>query len=624
MLAEDWLDGMESAILQLGNEIFRLSDQQHVLYNSGNEILKRSLLKLYQDQSSLLIYQKLKASLQDGALSILQEPVQRSSTIWTDIGLRTRFINLWTESYDLSLLRVAAEVVTGCEFSDFSSFTAAGSQSDAPRGKRPLKKLVARFLVSRILRNEDAPRDEKLYFKMHSTEYFAWSWRRTMLRSLMLVYLLDKSKDLGLFSNNLFLSSSRLKSTTAILKQISTLLTTSSGDISRPLAHLGYHARHVQFAINEYQYDIKNLATDLRDGVRLTRLVELLIFPKDSDYTKNDTIAATITQNKAFRNSAEGRKAQVLSQHLKYPCSGRSQKIHNVQIALSALSDSNRFALVAKDLDAADIVDGHREKTIVILWGIVGRRGLDLLVDFSDLNREIRRFEKMRQGAVEKGYDSNRNSDEMLEGFEKQRHRLRAWAKAIAKLHGLEIRNFTSSFADGAIFHKIVDEYIFHIPSIQSSSHEPIEKESQLEKKLRQLGCNSYFATIFGRYEAEHMFDGDFTVAALAFLCSRLLAASRDSRAATLIQRAYRKLILRRSLRQRCVLLRLAHECKTVSVTRSTVIEATIVIQRIWRSYLGRGILSSANITKLQAYIRGNLVRQRLGRNEEDLDIWLP
>lgn len=99
----------------------------------------------------------------------------------------------------------------------------------------------------------------------------------------------------------------------------------------------------------------------------------------------------------------------------------------------------------------------------------------------------------MRQGTVEKGYDSNRISDEMLEGFEKQKHRLRAWAKAVAKLHGLEIWNFTSSFADGAIFHKIVDEYTFHIPSIQSSSHEPIEKENQLEKKVRQLGCNTYF-----------------------------------------------------------------------------------------------------------------------------------
>lgn len=81
-----------------------------------------------------------------------------------------------------------------------------------------------------------------------------------MLRSLILVYLLDRSKDLGLFSTNLVLSSSKFKSTTAILKQMSILVSTSFGDTSRPLTHLGYHARHAQYALDEYQYEIKIIA----------------------------------------------------------------------------------------------------------------------------------------------------------------------------------------------------------------------------------------------------------------------------------------------------------------------------------------------------------------------------
>lgn len=71
-----------------------------------------------------------------------------------------------------------------------------------------------------------------------------------------------------------------------------------------------------------------------------------------------------------------------MSQHLKYPCPGRLQKIHNVQIALGVLIDSNGTSTVLKGLDAADIVDRHREKTIALVWGIVGRKRLDLLVDF--------------------------------------------------------------------------------------------------------------------------------------------------------------------------------------------------------------------------------------------------
>lgn len=115
------------------------------------------------------------------------------------------------------------------------------------------------------------------------------------------------------------------------------------------------------------------------------------------------------------------------------------------------------------------------------------------MVDFSDLEKEIRRFEGKRKIAVEKGYDSNMDSDQMLEGFEKHKHLLKAWAKGIVELHGLEIPSFTTSYADGAIIHKIVDEYIFHIPSIRSSRHGPTEKASELEKKLTRLGCNSYF-----------------------------------------------------------------------------------------------------------------------------------
>lgn len=40
-------------------------------------------------------------------------------------------------------------------------------------------------------------------------------------------------------------------------------------------------------------------------------------------------------------------------------------------------------------------------------------------MDFSDLEKEICRFEGKRKIAVEKGYDSNMDSDQMLEGLKK-------------------------------------------------------------------------------------------------------------------------------------------------------------------------------------------------------------
>ena len=68
-----------------------------------------------------------------------------------------------------------------------------------------------------------------------------------------------------------------------------------------------------------------------RDGVRLNRLVELLL-----------------------NGSSEGR--------LRMPALSRMQKVHNVDLALKALKASSIG--IPKEIQAKDIVDGHLEKTL--------------------------------------------------------------------------------------------------------------------------------------------------------------------------------------------------------------------------------------------------------------------
>ena len=45
-----------------------------------------------------------------------------------------------------------------------------------------------------------------------------------------------------------------------------------------------------------------------------------------------------------------------------------------MQLAMNALNGLKGVRIVVKGFDAANIVDGHREKAIAVLWGIVGRR----------------------------------------------------------------------------------------------------------------------------------------------------------------------------------------------------------------------------------------------------------
>jgi abnormal spindle-like microcephaly-associated protein len=47
------------------------------------------------------------------------------------------------------------------------------------------------------------------------------------------------------------------------------------GDIIRHLVFMGYSVLHTQAPLDEFDFTVKNLAVDLRDGVRLCRLVDL-------------------------------------------------------------------------------------------------------------------------------------------------------------------------------------------------------------------------------------------------------------------------------------------------------------------------------------------------------------
>ena len=74
-------------------------------------------------------------------------------------------------------------------------------------------------------------------------------------------------------------ASSTINSSFAFLKKLTALVHPSVEDMYRLLKPLDYDVHHTQYTLSEFTYGIKNLATDLRDGVRLTRLVGLLLYP---------------------------------------------------------------------------------------------------------------------------------------------------------------------------------------------------------------------------------------------------------------------------------------------------------------------------------------------------------
>jgi len=622
MYEDNWLTYQEVAITQLLNSVFDSADADPNAEQSPEDCRKR-MLALYHEPTMPALHKRLQASLQYGALSIPKDLLTQTLRLKDDVGLRKKFLNLWTKSYDLNALRAAAETVIGRRISTPCRLsTGSTSSDDGSRVYRAERRAIEKFLDAFLIKNEDAVRVKSGAGSIASIargdDDFgsqAWSWRRTALRSLMLALLLDRSKMTDAIPGCLFQTTSPHKTSVEVLHQLSHLLLPSLGDITRPLHHLSYKVEHAQYPLQEYTYHIGNIAIDLRDGITLTRLVELLLYPTSTQHVQPEkTVTIAMPTGELLTSDFTQKESWILSQHLKYPAIGRPQKVYNVQIALAALDSVRGIPnQVASGIRAEDIVDGHREKTLSLLWSLVGKCGLGSLVDWPQIVKETERFREQwyahRDNYAERDLDSDSDeSTSELTGMEYHKRLLLSWSRSIARLHGLRVTNLTTSFADPRILEVIVDRYL---PADLTSG------KLGFAAKLKAVGCSNSFIALFTpqHNSARSIPSRDFTLLTLSFLASRLIPLSIKHRAAYTIQRAYRQRLVRIRTSQRIVLMQLAHGCAVVAQTREKLVNAATVIQRRWKSILdARRCQLESDVLAFQALARGWAIRRWVRR----------
>jgi abnormal spindle-like microcephaly-associated protein len=626
MYEDNWLTYQEVAITQLLNSVFDSASRDPNAEQSPED-LRKKMLALYHEPSMPPLHKRLQASLQCGALSIPKDLLAQTLRLKDDVGLRKKFLNLWTKTYDLNALRAAAETVVGRQISTPCRLSTGSTTSDdGSRMFRAERRAIEKFLDAFLIRNEDAVRVKSGAGSIASIargdDDFgsqAWSWRRTALRSLMLTLLLDKSKTTEILPGCLFQTTSPHKTSVEVLHQLSNLLLPSLGDITRPLGHLSYKVEHAQYPLQEYNYHIDNIAIDLRDGIVLTRLVELLIYPSSRLLEEEDkSITVSMPTGELLTSDCTDKESWVLSQHLKYPAIGRPQKVYNVQIALSALEGAPGIPRHAFDaIKADDIVDGHRENTLSLLWSLVGKCGLGNLVDWPQIVKETDRFRdqwyRSRDHFDERDLDSDSDdSTTELAGLEYHKRLLLSWSRSIARLHGIRVTNLTTSFADPKVLEVIVDTYL---PSSIATTME--NNRLGLAAKLKAVGCSASFISLFTpqHASARSIPSRDFTLLTLSFLASRLLPLSLTHRAASTIQAAFRKHLSRRRISQRIALIKRAHECAVVAQTRERLVNAATVIQLRWKGILeARRQQLESDVLAFQALARGWAIRRWVRR----------
>lgn len=491
---KNWLAHQEAAITQLVNCLFESFEDDKRTRGSINVNLTKVLIHIYHEPPFPILYQQLQASLLHGALSAPKDLTSSASRLKSDIGLRGEFLDLWMRTYELAPLQAATEAVIGRKISKASEWSNALTDG-GQRGAKQRTLALRTFLDVFLIRNEDmSPMkhgvEDTAYSKQTNLHLStaACTGQRTIVRSLLLILLLDKAKHTEAIPSCLFLPSSPHKSSVCVVNALRKLLLPSVGDVHRTLRQLGYFVHHVQHPLQEYPYRIVNLATDLRDGVRLTYLVELLLYSSTATSRPSEH-HTTRSLNNELPLDLLRKKVFPLSSRLKVPCAAKSQKVHNVQIALNALCGVTAVGSVAKALKAHDIVDGHREKTVGLLWALVSRVGLGTLVDWKELEKETRRLQKR----CSHNPDDREAERRCQERSDEPATALFAWVGSIARVHQLSLENIPTAFADGKIFEKIVDEYAAYLPCLRDEQTETCSKLTGLETKLRRLGCNRYF-----------------------------------------------------------------------------------------------------------------------------------
>ncbi len=181
MYENAWLENQQLAMQQVINRLFEATQKEDQTPSMIHKKTRQSLLRLYQSSECSLLHSRIQASLMYGALSPPQSTPAETSNLGHDLGFRQKFVAIWTDSYGPEPLHAAAEVVVGREISMVLPDNLIRGQEHQGMGKTRGRE-IEDFLDSYLLGNGDTLEQQQ--------SSSAWCLRRTILRSLMMIFLI--------------------------------------------------------------------------------------------------------------------------------------------------------------------------------------------------------------------------------------------------------------------------------------------------------------------------------------------------------------------------------------------------------------------------------------------------
>uniref|UniRef100_A0A8C7IYX2 Assembly factor for spindle microtubules n=1 Tax=Oncorhynchus kisutch TaxID=8019 RepID=A0A8C7IYX2_ONCKI len=559
--------------------------------------LRRSACQLFTSEPMVKAIQRLELEVEARRLL-----VRKDRHLWKDIGERQKVLN-WLLSYNPLWLRIGLETIYGEMISLESNSDVMG---------------LAMFILKRLLWNPDIAAEFRhakvpnLYKDGHEGALS----RFTLKKLLLLVCFLDKAKESRMIEHDpcLFCMDAEFKTTKDLLLAFSRDFLSGEGILPRHLGYMGLLVSHIQTPLDEFNFAVKNLSVDLKCGIRLVRVMELFI----QDWS--------------------------LSRKLRMPAISRLQKVHNVDIALQVLRARGVDLKDEHDavIDSRDIVDGHREKTLSLLWKIIFAFQVEVLLDEDQLRKEISFLKrtwttKQRLASLRADKGVLQNTAKPRPPFKHSSSKitlLMEWVNAVCQFYHLKAENFTVSFSDGRILCYLIHHYHpSHLPAdcvshnttqtvecsqrgrveLNSSSSDsdisfdtwPTTQNELLENEKNNFRLvNTAVSDLGGVPAMMNPADMSNTIpnekvvtCYLSFLCARLLDLRNETRAARIIQGAWRKYRLKKDLK--------LYQERTVAAGKIQVLVRQFLQRR-------RAVCQTAAAVRIQAAWRGYTVRNAL------------
>lgn len=442
-------------------------------------------------------------------------------------------------------------------------------------------------------------------------------------RLLNLIFLLDRAKKANIIDKapRLFAKNAPVKSSRDMLLSLSRDFLSNEGDVTKHLSRIGLKVSYKQEPIDELDMIIRNFAVDLRDGIRLTRMAEIVCH----------------------------RVPKSLLSRLRLPPVSRLQKLHNVTVALNALKE---FGVpIPDDIVSHHIVDGHRSMVLKLMWTVIGHCCFPSLLELESIEKEIedlkeeyrRRFKKKKKKRKNIKNTQEQFLDETVQQStspkeDRSKTLILQWCQGVCRLFDIEIKNFTTSFADGKAMCLLVHYYHPQLLSLSDilpttkDLHSKSKRGVQVENARNNERANSALAN--SRMEAlggiprmvpitdsSTIPDEKSMIVYLCYAFSRLISSRREVQACSTIQVLYRCYIKRKMTEKKKKAASLIYQAWKLNSNqyylnqRSRYIGAVKVIEDfVLKRYDTLKKLKAERIAKVYYFDAAVLIQVRTGR----------